>query len=189
MGDGTPVAPATGRRRHLEPCGNSPRSRGESNVWREWNSEDNFSRGSSRAVERYDGAKQRGEPVVGHRGQRLSRRHNSSAVKGRYIGHITILGIDLDHRNARLRMGIYERRFWSQGFGREAARCVCGMCLTVFTSIGSASVWRPITFGRFAAMQVVDLWKRSLERESIWLDGRWWDDLIMGVLDSELKLN
>ncbi|MHB1956177.1 MAG: GNAT family N-acetyltransferase [Sulfobacillus sp.] len=124
MGDGTPVAPATGRRRHLEPCGNSPRSRGESNVWREWNSEDNFSRGSSRAVERYDGAKQRGEPVVGHRGQRLSRRHNSSAVKGRYIGHITILGIDLDHRNARLRMGIYERRFWSQGFGREAARCV-----------------------------------------------------------------
>lgn len=25
--------------------------------------------------------------------------------------------------------------------------------------------------------------------ESIWLDGRWWDDLIMGVLDSELKLN
>ncbi len=42
--------------------------------------------------------------------------------QGRYIGPITLFGIDPDHRNARLRTGIYDRRFWSSGYRREAVR-------------------------------------------------------------------
>ncbi len=36
-------------------------------------------------------------------------------LRGRYIGQIHLFGIQPDHRNARLRMGIYDRRFWARG--------------------------------------------------------------------------
>ena len=53
--------------------------------------------------------------------------------QGRYIGQITIFGIDPDHRNARLRIGIYDRRFWSRGYGREAVRRIL-FCSTPLTT-------------------------------------------------------
>ncbi len=109
--------------------------------------------------------------------------------RGRYIGQITLFGIDLDHRNARLRMGIYDRRFWSQGLGREAIRCILGH---VFDDLHLHRISLRVAAYNLRAIRsyaCCGFVEEGRERESIWLDGRWWDDLIMGVLDSELIRN
>ncbi len=109
--------------------------------------------------------------------------------KGRYIGQITIFDIDPDHRNARLRMGIYDRRFWSRGFGREAVRRILQ---DTFDDLNLHRVALRVAAYNVRAIRsykscgfVVE----GRERESLWLDDRWWDDLSMGILDSELKVD
>ena len=108
--------------------------------------------------------------------------------KGRYIGQITVFGMDFDHRNARLRMGIYDRRFWSRGYGREAVRRVLqhmfeDLCLQRVALRVAAYNLRAIRSYESCGFVV-----EGRERESLWLDGCWWDDLAMGILQSELKL-
>ncbi len=112
-----------------------------------------------------------------------------SQPAGRYIGQITIFDIDADHRNARLRMGIYDRRFWSHGYGREAIRRVLEH---MFDDIGLHRVALRVAAYNVRAIRSYEscgFVVEGRERESIWLDGQWWDDLWMGILASELKGN
>lgn len=110
-----------------------------------------------------------------------------SQPKGRYIGQITIFGIDSDHRNGRLRMGIYDRRFWSRGYGREAVRRILQHTFDDLHLHRIALRVAAYNVRAIRSYQSSGFVIEGRERESIWLDGRWWDDLIMGVLDSELK--
>ena len=96
-----------------------------------------------------------------------------SQLKGRYIGQITLFDIDFTHRNARLRMGIYDRRFWSRGYGREAIRCVLHHAFDelllhrVALRVASYNE-RAISSYKSCGFVVEDH-----EGESLWLDGRW----------------
>ncbi len=110
-----------------------------------------------------------------------------SQPQGRYIGHITIFDIDPDHRNARLRMGIYDRRFWSRGYGREAVRRILQHTfddLNLHRVALRVAAYNVRAIRSYASCGFV---VEGRERESLWLDDRWWDDLWMGILDSELK--
>lgn len=107
---------------------------------------------------------------------------------GRYIGQISLFGIDANHRNAHLRVGIFDRRFWSFGYGREAIRRVLQYA---FGDLRLHRVGLRVAGYNLRAIrcyQSCGFVQEGRERESIWLDGRWWDDVLMGVLDSELKM-
>ena len=107
--------------------------------------------------------------------------------QGRYIGQITIFGIDPDHRHARLRMGIYDRRFWSLGYSREAVR---RSLQHTFDDLNLHRVALRVAAYNVRAIRSYEscgFVVEGRERESLWLDNRWWDDLWMGILDPELK--
>ena len=107
--------------------------------------------------------------------------------QGRYIGQITIFGIDPDHRHARLRMGIYDRRFWSLGYSREAVR---RSLQHTFDDLNLHRVALRVAAYNVRAIRSYEscgFVVAGRERESLWLDDRWWDDLWMGILDPELK--
>ncbi len=109
--------------------------------------------------------------------------------QGRYIGQITLFGIDPDHRNARLRMGIYDRRFWLRGYGREAVRRILQHTFDDLNLHRVALRVAAYNVRAIRSYQSCGFVVEGRERESLWLDDRWWDDLSMGILDSELKVD
>nr|WP_243239745.1 GNAT family protein [Sulfobacillus harzensis] len=112
-----------------------------------------------------------------------------SQPKGRYIGQITIFAIDPDHRNARLRMGIYDRRFWSQGYGREAVRRILQHAFDDLHLHRMALRVAAYNLRAIRSYESCGFVVEGRERESLWMDEHWWDDVIMGVLDSEFQQN
>jgi RimJ/RimL family protein N-acetyltransferase len=106
---------------------------------------------------------------------------------GRYIGHIRLNILSWDDRKTRMAMGIFDRRFWSRGYGSEA------LCLVLrygFDDLGLHRIdLRVVEYNERAirAYQKCGFVVEGIERESALVDGVWYDDVMMSILESEYR--
>ena len=88
-------------------------------------------------------------------------------------------------RKARLAVGMYAPQFLGRGLGSEAIRLVLRHA---FGTLGMHRVdLKVLDFNdrAIAAYLACGFVEEGRERESCWVDGRWHDDVVMGVLDRE----
>ena len=88
-------------------------------------------------------------------------------------------------RKARLAIGMYAPQFVGRGLGTEAIRLVLRHA---FGTLGMHRVdLKVLDFNdrAIAAYRACGFVEEGRERESCWVEGRWHDDVIMGLLDRE----
>jgi RimJ/RimL family protein N-acetyltransferase len=103
-----------------------------------------------------------------------------------FIGHVRFFALDRHDRRAALAIGIEDPAYLGKGYGTEAIR----LALRYIFSTGlhrisvrvTASNDRAIACYRKCGFQV-----EGREREAALVDGRWQDDIIMGVLEREFR--
>jgi [ribosomal protein S5]-alanine N-acetyltransferase len=106
---------------------------------------------------------------------------------GRYIGTIRLHGIAWEDRKAHLAIGIFDRRFWSCGFGTEAVRLLLNYA---FEQLRLHRIdLRVLNYNTRAirCYEKCGFTREGLERESALVNGRWHSDVIMGILEDEYR--
>jgi len=109
------------------------------------------------------------------------------STQGRYIGHVRLTVSSWHDRNARLSIGIYDRRFWSGGYGTEAMRLLLRYA---FDDLGLHRVdLRVIDYNARAirAYEKCGFVREGVLRESALVDGVWHDDVVMAILEREYR--
>lgn len=104
---------------------------------------------------------------------------------GRLIGTCALSQLDADNGSATFHITIGESDAWGRGFGTEATRL---MLAHAFETLGLHRI----------ALSVFEFNQRAIRayascgfimegraRESIWRDGRWWDEITMSILSAE----
>lgn len=106
---------------------------------------------------------------------------------GLYIGTIRLHGINATDRRARLAIGIFDRQFWSHGYGTEAILLLLDHA---FSTMGMHRVdLRVLAYNTRAirAYEKCGFVREGVERESALVDGVWHDDIIMSILAHEYR--
>jgi RimJ/RimL family protein N-acetyltransferase len=113
------------------------------------------------------------------------RRHWVIQVDDSVVGVVFLHSINEPDRRARFAIGLFSPQFMGLGLGSEATRLVLQYA---FTDMGLHRVdLRVLEFNETArrAYERCGFVLEGRERESCWLGGRWYDDLLMGVLAQE----
>jgi RimJ/RimL family protein N-acetyltransferase len=101
-----------------------------------------------------------------------------------FVGHLRFFALDRHDRRAALAIGIEDPACLGKGYGTEAIRLALGYMFSTGLHRISARVMagnhRAIACYRKCGFQV-----EGREREAARVDGRWQDDIIMGVLERE----
>ena len=103
----------------------------------------------------------------------------------RLVGTCAFSQLDGDNGSALYHITIGESDAWGLGFGTEATR------LMVDHAFGALGLHRISLFVFEFNERAIRAYRRcgfvveGRARESIWRDGRWWDELAMSVLSSE----
>ncbi len=100
-------------------------------------------------------------------------------------GAVFLFDVREDGRKARLAIGMYAPQFLGRGLGTEAIRLVLRHA---FGTLGMHRVELKVldcNARAIAAYRACGFVEEGRERESCWVDGRWHDDVVMGVLDRE----
>ena len=106
---------------------------------------------------------------------------------GRYIGGIRLHGISPTDRHARLALGIFDRRFWSHGYGTEAIRLILRYG---FEDMGLHRIDLVVLEYNARAIRAYEkcgFRREGVLRDNAFVDGVWYDDIIMAVLESEYR--
>ena len=109
------------------------------------------------------------------------------ASTGRLIGTCAFSQLDGDNGSALFHITIGEKDTWGQGYGTEATR------LMLDHAFGSLGLHRIALFVFEFNERAIRAYQRcgfvleGRSRESIWRDGRWWDELAMSVLESDWR--
>ncbi|HYH93700.1 MAG TPA: GNAT family protein [Candidatus Saccharimonadales bacterium] len=109
------------------------------------------------------------------------------ASTGRLIGSCAFSQLDADNGSALYHITIGEKDAWGQGYGTEATR------LMLDHAFGTLGLHRIALFVFEFNERAIRAYRRcgfvieGRSRESIWRDGRWWDELAMSVLESDWK--
>ncbi len=101
-----------------------------------------------------------------------------------FIGHVRFHGIDAHDRRAALAIGIEDPRRLGRGYGTET---VC-LALTFAFSSGLHRISVRVLASNARAIACYHrcgFVEEGREREAALVDGRWQDDVIMGLLDRE----
>ena len=103
----------------------------------------------------------------------------------KFFGELRFDEIDSHDRRARLATGIYAADKLGQGFGREAIKAALQHAFTAM-NLHRISL-RVIDYNERAVRcyKSVGFVEEGRERETAFIQGRWRDDLIMGLLDRE----
>ncbi len=107
---------------------------------------------------------------------------------GRYIGSIRLHGITWCDRRASLAIGIFDRRFWSHGYGAEAVRLLLGYG---FGELGLHRIGLRVLAINARAIRCYEkcgFKREGVEREAALIDGAWHDDVMMGILAHEYRV-
>ena len=105
----------------------------------------------------------------------------------RLIGTCAFSQMDGDNGSALYHITIGEKDAWGKGFGTEATR------LMLDHAFGSLGLHRVALFVFEFNERAIRSYERcgfvleGRSRESIWRDGRWWDELAMSVLESDWR--
>ncbi|MGE3910824.1 MAG: GNAT family N-acetyltransferase [Chloroflexota bacterium] len=104
---------------------------------------------------------------------------------GRHIGTIRLHQIVEQDRRARLAIGIFDRRFWSLGYGSEAIHLLLRFA---FHDLHLHRIdLRVLAYNTRAirAYEKCGFVREGVERESAYVNGAWHDDIMMSVLEHE----
>lgn len=103
---------------------------------------------------------------------------------GELLGHVALFGVRLATRCATIGI-VLGRQFWSQGYGTDAMRVVVRYG---FAELGlhrlQLGLWSYNTRA-LAAYRTVGFREEGRRRESVFHDGVWYDEVLMGFLDRE----
>jgi RimJ/RimL family protein N-acetyltransferase len=105
----------------------------------------------------------------------------------RLIGTCAFSQLDGDNGSALYHITIGESDAWGRGYGTEATR------LMVDHAFGTLGLHRIALFvfefneRAIRAYQRVGFVVEGRSRESVWRDGRWWDELAMSILESDWR--
>ncbi|MGN6331277.1 MAG: GNAT family N-acetyltransferase [Motilibacteraceae bacterium] len=117
--------------------------------------------------------------------QDATRRHWVIEADGRLVGVTFLHGISAQDRKARFAIGLFHPADLGRGLGGEATRLVLRHA---FTDLALNRVdLRVLAFNEaaIACYQRCGFIVEGRERESCWLDGRPYDDLVLGILGRE----
>ena len=104
---------------------------------------------------------------------------------GRLIGQCGLFNIDETARHAELGIAIGEKEYWGRGFGRDAVRVILDYA---FRLRNLRRVWLEVHAGNERALRsyrACGFVEEGRMRQHIWLDGRYVDNVLMGVLREE----
>jgi RimJ/RimL family protein N-acetyltransferase len=111
-------------------------------------------------------------------------------IEGRsLLGAIRFDRVDLVEKRASLAIGLWRTQDQGRGFGTEAARRVLAYG---FDELGLHRVAVRVLASNARAIRSYEkcgFQHEGRERETVFLDGAWHDDLIMGLLSHELRRN
>jgi RimJ/RimL family protein N-acetyltransferase len=105
----------------------------------------------------------------------------------RLIGTCAFSQLDGDNGSALYHITIGEPDAWGRGYGTEATQ------LMVDHAFGSLGLHRIALFVFEFNERAIRAYRRcgfaveGRSRESVWRDGRWWDELAMSILDSDWR--
>ena len=105
----------------------------------------------------------------------------------RLIGTCAFSQLDAENGSALFHITIGEANAWGKGFGTEATQ------LMLDHAFGTLGLHRIALFVFEFNVRAVRAYQRcgfvveGRARESIWRDGRWWDELAMSVLESDWR--
>ena len=124
---------------------------------------------------------------LGHLAARTAAGATSWAVEscGELVGAAFLSDLREGDRKARLAVGMYAPQFLGRGLGTEAIR------LVLRHAFGTLQMHRvdlkvlAVNERAIAAYRACGFVEEGRERESCWVEGRWHDDVVMGVLDRE----
>ena len=108
-------------------------------------------------------------------------------AEGRYIGHVRLTVLLWHARSARLALGIYDRRFWSRGYGTEAIRLLLRYA---FDDLGLHRVDLLVIEYNARAIRAYEkcgFVREGVVRESALVDGAWYGDIQMSILEHEYR--
>lgn len=105
--------------------------------------------------------------------------------EGRYVGTIRLHGISWSDRKARLAVGIFDRRFWSRGYGTEAIRLLLRYAFDDLKLHRVELRVLAINARAIRCYEKCGFVREGLERESALIDGVWHDDVVMSILEQE----
>ena len=106
---------------------------------------------------------------------------------GRLIGTCAFSQLDGENGSALYHITIGEQDAWGRGYGTEATQ------LMVDHAFGVLGLHRIALFVFEFNERAIRAYRRSgfvvegRSRESIWRDGRWWDELAMSILESDWR--
>jgi len=105
----------------------------------------------------------------------------------RLIGTCAFSQLDGDNGSALFHITIGESDAWGRGYGTEATQ------LMVDHAFGTLGLHRIALFVFEFNERAIRAYRRvgfvveGRSRESVWRDGRWWDELAMSILDSDWR--
>jgi RimJ/RimL family protein N-acetyltransferase len=106
---------------------------------------------------------------------------------GRLIGTCAFSQLDGDNGSALYHITIGERDAWGRGYGSEATQ------LMIDHAFGTLGLHRIALFVFEFNERAIRAYRRcgfvveGRSRESVWRDGRWWDELAMSILNSDWR--
>ena len=106
---------------------------------------------------------------------------------GALIGTTTFSQLDADNRSVLFHITIGEPEAWGHGFGTEATRL---MVAHAFTRLGVHRVALSVFAFNQRAVRAYEKAGFVIEgraREAVWRDGRFWDEVHMGILADEWR--
>ena len=112
---------------------------------------------------------------------------STSATTDRLIGTCAFSQLDGENGSALYHITIGESDAWGHGYGTEATQ------LMVDHAFGTLGLHRIALFVFEFNERAIRAYRRcgfvieGRSRESIWRDGRWWDELAMSVLESDWR--
>ncbi len=104
---------------------------------------------------------------------------------GECIGTCGLFNIDMNARHAELGITIGDREYWGRGYGREAVDLLLDYA---FRLRNLRRVWLEVHSANERAIRSYrscGFVEEGRMREHVWLDGRYVDNVIMGVLREE----
>jgi UDP-4-amino-4,6-dideoxy-N-acetyl-beta-L-altrosamine N-acetyltransferase len=115
--------------------------------------------------------------------------HLSIIVKenGQLIGNISLMKINRIHHHAELGIAVGEKNYWNKGLGTEAMDLVLGYGFNTLNLHRIYLVVNAFNHRAISAYEKIGFKREGAFRDAIYIDGRYYDLLIMGILHSEWK--
>ena len=118
----------------------------------------------------------------------LGRLGQDAGAEGEAVGAAFLHAINAEDRRARYAIGLYDPSFFGRGLGQQATRLVLQHAFE--TLMLHRVDLRVLDYNHraIATYRACGFVEEGRERETCFLDGRWYDDVVMAVLEHEFAV-